>query len=449
MTDSPCNQHPQSVAAWHCDACARDVCELCAARRYVGAGVLAICTSCGGAVRPILVPRADVEPYSAVFPLAIAQAVQLIPICWAILVAVCQQSVATWSTQGWLLGELVAIGAFGMALRRAGGGLSLVGLPTYSDLGSAWSGVLWRGLPTFGPLALGAAILSKGGQDAVPMSSPAAWILVALAIWLMPPALVAAGGECPHAGWVLPWELPKLESRLGGDVARLRFVVAPWVLVQLAVSWMPTIILEGDMKLFDHEMENFGAHVVLMILLAAVASATGRLLFTNAEQLAHGDPAKFRVPLQPKAMPQGSWTPPPDPETVADRERKLQPIELEDPRETLVSAIASGEVTTALEIYRQGEIPALAIDPAQHLAVAQMFTSTGEPAIAAEVLRGIVMRTPKSDVAPRALVILARLCAEKLDAPDEAEAVYRRVVAQYPDSDAARYARERLTSAAG
>ncbi|MBS2027132.1 MAG: hypothetical protein JST54_04435 [Deltaproteobacteria bacterium] len=435
------------MAAWHCGACQRDLCELCAAKKYVGAGVLPICAACGGIAVPILVPRAQVEPFS--FAAALANVGQLLPLAFAVVLAVAQQTVATWGGQGWVLGQFVVIGAFAMMLRRADQGLPLVGVPTYGDIADGWVSLFWRGLPTLGPLALGAALVSHWGQLAIPVASPVAWILVALAIWLVPPALVAAGVDGPHTMMALPWELPRLESRLGGDVGKLRVVVAAWALMQLMVAWMPGVAIDGDMRLMDHELENFGAHVVVAALLAAVASAAGMLLFTHAELLAHGDPTKFRVPLRPRAAPEGTWTPPPDPETEAERAKRLQPIDLEDPREALVAAIGRGDVATALERYRQGDIPALAIDPAQHLAVAQMFSTAGEPQIAAEVLRGIVMRTPKADVAPRALVILARLCAEKLGAPDEAMVVYRRVVEQYPDSDAARYARERLTSAAG
>jgi hypothetical protein len=79
---------------------------------------------------------------------------------------------------------------------------------------------------------------------------------------------------------------------------------------------------------------------------------------------------------------------------------------------------------------------------AQQVALAQVLAGHGEAARAADLLRLVLQRAQAPD--PRAMVILARLCAERLDAGEEARRLYHQVAALAPDSPAGAYARVQL-----
>jgi TolA-binding protein len=55
---------------------------------------------------------------------------------------------------------------------------------------------------------------------------------------------------------------------------------------------------------------------------------------------------------------------------------------------------------------------------------------------------------PNAPTAPQALVLLARLCGERMQDPTRAASVYRYIVHRYPNTDAARFAAQRLPPSA-
>ena len=99
----------------------------------------------------------------------------------------------------------------------------------------------------------------------------------------------------------------------------------------------------------------------------------------------------------------------------------------------------------AAEIYAAlPDLPPTSLCPGSHLAVGQAAAGRGDFACAVRALKAAASIAPDAPDAPRACVILARLYAERLGDAASAERLYRFVVQRYPDTDAARFARQRL-----
>jgi TolA-binding protein len=82
--------------------------------------------------------------------------------------------------------------------------------------------------------------------------------------------------------------------------------------------------------------------------------------------------------------------------------------------------------------------------PEQHLFVGRAAASSGDFNLAAKAFESAADVAPDSPVAPQALVLLARLCDERMRNPERAQSVYRYIVHRYPDTDASRFAAKRL-----
>ncbi len=82
--------------------------------------------------------------------------------------------------------------------------------------------------------------------------------------------------------------------------------------------------------------------------------------------------------------------------------------------------------------------------PEQHVFVGRAAVSSGDVELAAKAFETAADVAPDSPLAPQALVLLARLCAERMKDPARATSVYRYILHRYPDTDASRFAAQRL-----
>jgi hypothetical protein len=271
-----------------------------------------------------------------------------------------------------------------------------------------------------------------------------AWLLALAAAAIAPAALVGASVEGDQAGLATPWRLLDVERRLRGDVAPLHALAAVAAGLQLGCAWLAPLDFQADTALMAHELVAFGAHLALNLTLAAAAVAAGHLLFTHAAAFDHGDALSFEVPYLPEAQPTGAWTRPVDPAAAAAQAQRHQPLELEDPAALLRAALDGGDAAQAIARAAAHDVPFEVLTSSQHLTLAQMLAGRGDPAGAAAGLRELLLRRPDDPVASRAMVVLARLCAERLDDAAEAQRLYRAVAARFPGTDAARFAAQRL-----
>jgi hypothetical protein len=441
MATPPCTTHPDSAAAWRCGPCDRSLCELCAASASAGGGALAICASCGALAEPLLATRASVAPFERGIAASLAALRSPRAVALVCIVACAAEYLGSLSPPFWLLGHALEWGWFFIAVHRASWGFPPFGAPTYDELASSWLGPLLRLLVSIGPLALGAVALVHFGLAAASPASPFLWLLALAGVWLLPPALAFACVEGSGTAWVAPWQLPERARELGGDLKFVRILVSIWIAL-LVIKSIQIPMEDKDPIMAEKIVAAGFDHLLSTATLAALACVLGHLLRTHAEQLGHGDPASWSIPVAPQAVPRGAFAP----RAAAEIALITEPveIELEDPRQALLDALARGDEQAALARYRSGEIQPEMLDGEVHVKVAQLLAARGEDEPAALVLRSLLARAPVGSAAPRALVILARLCAERLGAAEEAVALYRRVVEKFPGTAAARFAEEKL-----
>lgn len=439
----PCTVHPERRAAWRCSACERELCEACAAGAAAGRGELLVCAHCGALAEPLLVRRSQVQPFAASWPPALAPLAY--PAVQGLIVVVfcASEYLAQLGPRGWLLGHALELGWFLMVARRAGRGYPPFGAPTWAEVGSIWLGPIARLLVSVGALALGAALLVDLGLAAASPGSAAIWLLAAASVWLVPPALAFAAVEGAGAAWVPPWRLARLEAGAPGGLRIVRGFVAAWTAL-LVLKAFQAPIEHADSQMTEKLLAAAAVHLPAVALLAALACVLGAWLRAHAEELGHGEERDWRVPLAPEARPEGRWLPPRDRAAALPREPAPDAIELVEPKQALLEALARGDADEALAQLRSGELRPDALEGEVHVQLAQLLAARGDSEAAANGLRALLHRDPRTPAAPRALVILARLCAERLGAQAEAEALYRQVVERFPGTAAARFAQEKL-----
>jgi hypothetical protein len=425
--------------------CQRSLCVNCVA---VGLQGLVVCTTCGHGVREVRVPRALVFPFRDAWASSLAPVVSLKGLLQVVLVAIVVQTLLSFSSRWWILGRVFELGWLVFLARRAGVGFDPFGVPRYSDLASVWFGPMRRFLAGAGPVLLVAAWLSSFGQQAVSLASPWPWLLAGLAVLSVPPSLVVGSIEGTGQQPAWPWHLPSWFRRLRGDLVPLQLAVAIIAGMEALDGSFPPFSHE-DTQLDLHIVQAFLPRLVSMFAVAALGSLAGLLVRTRATELGHGAPAEDLVP-RVQELPAGRWTPPaPDPEAVAaEQARRFAPIELEDPAHAIANAVARKDVDEALAQLRGGAVTPDALDSALLVELAQLLAGRGDAATAAKLLRGVTVRQADAQT-PRALVILARLCVERLNAADEGQSLYRRVVAEFPGTPAAAFAAARLSGPAG
>jgi hypothetical protein len=437
-----CDVHAAAVAGWRCTVCARNLCAACTASNVQG---IAVCCACGHGVEAVLVPRAVVFPFAKTWPSELAALLTLRGVLQVLVAALALQFFLAFGPRWWTLGRVLELGWILFLARRVGVGFDPFGLPRYGDLGSVWVGPLPRFLAGAGPVLLAAARGAGFGREAVPAGTGWVWLVVLLAIAVVPPSLVAAcvEGEGTAPAW--PWRLPALLRGLGRDLTPLMVATAAAALFE---------VVDGAMEPFSGEDTKLDLHIVQAFLprwasleaLAGLAILAGALVRTRATELGHGDPAADLV-ARLQEPPAGRWTPPaPDPEVVAaEQARRYAPIELADPRDVIREAVARKDVDAALVPLKGGHVAPDAVDADVLIELAQLMGGRGQFAEAAQVLRGVAVR-PRGPQTARALVILARLCVERLGDVDEGRALYRRVVADFPGTPAAEFARAQLAA---
>ncbi len=423
------------MAGWHCEACARALCPACAAP---GPKDLPICATCGQLAPAILVPRAVVAPFSSAWAPALRRAVTWHAAAQWLIAGLVIETLLAPNIRAWLIGRALQLGWVLYLARRAALGYDPFGVPHYVDLWSVWVGPLPRFFAGAGVALLGAAWISRFGSRAVPLGDPWALGFSALAIALVPAALTLAVIEGEGARAVWPWQM---RGRVGAALLPLQGVMVVVVLMELVTGSQAPFSRE-DTKLDLHIIEAFVPRMISTLSLAVLAVLAGTLVWTRATEFKHAEPADDLVPRLDD-VPTGHWQPPgPSPEEqAAEKARRFAPISLDDPNQELAALLARKDVDAALAWLSQHP----AVDSVLMIDLAQLVAGRGDAATASTLLREGLVRPPDEQT-PRALVILARLSIEKLGARDEGEALYRRVLAEFPGTHAAEFAAGQLRS---
>lgn len=299
-----CGRHQNAAAVWRCQSCARNLCEDCAAAVAAGRGEIVVCAFCGSLAPVITLPRAEVAPFGSQVRAAIAEALTAKALALAAIVTCASQSLAWMGKDWWVAGNALVLGWMLLCCRVGARGFPPFGRPTYAELGAALGAPLARLAASAGGLALAAFWLVDGGQRSAP--APAAIVVAVLAIALLPAAMIDAALEQSDRAWLLPWTVPAFEARVGKDIRPIRLAVVAFALFALAQAMLAPPDFRGDTNLTAHLAVSASLRFGAVVALAILASMTGRLVFTRAEEFGHGDPETYALPAFPEARPRGS-----------------------------------------------------------------------------------------------------------------------------------------------
>ena len=303
MIGALCTRHPEATAAWLCSACARNLCEECAVAIEAGRGVLAACPECGRGVSPVLVERQAIAPFRTQVRRALGQVFAPRALALAALVTCASETLRWTGRDGWVAGNALVLGWALLCCRLAASGLPPFMRPTWSDLAGSLTAPAARLALSIGIVPAVAFWAVDGGNRS--STWPLALLLAAATVWLLPPAFVDASIDAPEHRWLGPWSLPAFERRVGRDIRPLRITVAALVAFAVPQALLAPLDFRLDTSLFTHIVQAGSLRFGAVIALAGLASLTGALVFSRAQEFGHGDPAKYLVVASPEAQPRG------------------------------------------------------------------------------------------------------------------------------------------------
>ncbi|MCP3097752.1 hypothetical protein LZ198_02550 [Myxococcus sp. K15C18031901] len=470
-----CRQHPGELAGWRCQACGAALCPECAEERRVQTVELVACGACGGTTQPLLVHRGVVPltrrlrgiwryPFtSSGLQLLVGVSLFLAAVAWMTRVSFPVARIPLVV----LYGGVFWATFFGVVRGSARGDTSLEA-PDFSDIfrDALLPGL--RGLATFAIVwlpALGYALLTQRAPNAalgmfywyiewsLPpalVADPVFWVLVVMgALWLPMALLMTAAGQPPWAivdprlGW-------RLLQGLGRD-----YWVATGALAVLGVLHAVAHGVATGLRLLDLTLiSDLLAEAVTLVVPLLAAHVLGLLLYVRGDSVGYGVARDYVEPVlggtrpRRRVAPLGEAMPTAQTAQVVEAatEARATSAQLAD----LGAAVEARDVPRAMALYAElGQLPALRIPPAHHLFVGQVAATEGDFPLAVQALERAADVAPDDPTAPRALVLLARVLGERMNDVARAEEVYRYVLHRYPDTNAARFASERVRPTSG
>lgn len=469
----PCQRHPAAPAGWRCQACEAALCVECAEGRRVGSVELVACGLCGGAAPPILVHR-DQVPLARrlsgawrflVTPGGIQSLVAISGVL-ALLAWMAHWTFVFLRVLPLALYFGVFWGTFFALLRGASRGDSDPELPEFVDLfrdgilpglrGLVVMAVLW--LPLLARARMKTDVFAWDPQFLFApdmLADPVLWGMLLVGLLWLPMALILTATGQPLRSVFNPVGVFLRALRLGGDYLLAVGVLLVLVLVHALAHALGARLLAANVFV----VSRWGAELLTCVAPFLGAHVLGLLLYVRGDALGYsaagdslrpvlGDarPVRQPPPLREALAPAPESSPEPTAEptsaTGAGRAAAEQVA-------ALASAVDARDVAQALAVYAAlRALPGVRVPPAHHLFVGQAAAVEGDFPLSIQALEAAADAAPDEPTAPRALVLLARVVGERMRDTARAEELYRYVVHRYPESEAARFARQRLPPSA-
>jgi|GEM_PF-1233627 len=470
-----CQRHARAPAGWRCQSCAAALCPDCAVGRRAQTVELVACGLCGSGASPILIHRSHVSlaqrlagAWRYVFTASGLQVLMAVSLTLALL--------------GWLFetvlfflkvlplalyGSMFWATFFTLVKDSSRGDTELEtpefieffrdgilpGLRGMTAITVVWMpALLYTAFLRPGHIGLSGLGLILTGDFMPPglLADPVLWGLLLLGgVWLPLALLVTAVGMPPTAILNVP-VVARMVQRLGRD-----YLLTAGVLLALGGVHLAAHALGHGLRALDlFIVSRVLAEGVTLVVPFTAAHVLGLLLYVRGDALEYGETRDYHVPILGATRP--SLTAPPlrEETPLADtsegavtftEEKDAQQVAANEGLTALASAVEARDVPQALALYAtlRGQ-PKARVPPAHHLFVGQAAAVEGNFPLAVQALESAADVAPDDPSAPRALVLLARVLGERMQDIARAEEVYRYVLHRYPDSSAARFARERI-----
>lgn len=482
-----CKQHPEAPAGWLCEDCGAALCPQCTELRRAQTVEYFACGLCGGTAKVLRVHR-SATPYTR--HLRGLWRYRFSPSGLQTLAGLSAfTALCSWLTQlTWLFMKFVPLvigfgtfwAYFFHVLRTTARGVSQLEAPDYSDVfndivipalrGFVATSLLWlpgllyvlflrEALPAVadsaGAVTNNPAFFVNGVRPDAPHFSlgadPFLLLIVLAGCFYLPMALMLAASGHGLLGMLNPVRVIGHALDLGRDYLR---AVGAMVLL-LVLHGVLHVVAMGVRAIDIFLLSRWLAETLTLIAPIMMARALGLLLYVRGDAVGYGLESDYYEPALPGAEPLAK-RPAPFRHAQLVPDSELPPAEQPLPGAlpdlaTLAQAIEARDIAQALALY-----PALhavpdakkAVTPAQHLFVGQAAASQGQYELAVQALETAADIAPDEPTAPRALVMLARVYGERLQEPERAEGIYRYIVHRYPDTDASRFAAQRLPATA-
>jgi len=486
-----CGRHSASPAGWVCSGCNTRLCPACAATRSAGPqSSYTVCTLCGDAAIQLVAPRSILRPFAERLTSAPAW-----PFTKSVLLSLVAlaffRTLLSYGGMAPLQAKAVVTGASVGAfwayifyiIRHTATGQAGLGVPEFRDLkedlfapaskGAAATAVIWAPAVLYllfsNDWDLG-ALLEPGK-----FSDPVLWLLVLLGIVYCPMALVAAATDIELFGILNPLQIFRYIAKAGRDYVITVVAVALMAIPGALILGLVAPLLRALPIPFISRWLGEAASLYVPFVMARML---GTLLRVHGDALDWGNPSDYDEPVLPDARPRGTPPPPKPPRAsqpvaplsppsgaipmielgaeesvptvlateVATGELPLDPPAAEPPMAAsdteIGRALAARDLAQALSLYDAARGAPGPLTPDEHFAVGHAAADAGRFPLAVRALKVAAYST--GAIAPRALVILARVYREGMRDPDSAERLFHETLKRYPGTPAADFAREQL-----
>jgi len=472
-----CQRHPEAAAGWRCDNCQAALCPDCVTvRRAISTEYLS-CGLCQGQTLPILVHRSRVPLTSRLrdvwrYPFTPTGLVVLAGL--SAMMAACRWLAAeTFLLLKWLP-ALLGLGFFWSAffhvIRSTARGERELDAPEFTDLYADCVAPALRGLVGSALLllpGLGYLLFLKPWEVRKPLkelletpafyvtgglpqldwsqalTDPILWLLVLAGAAYLPMALLLAAAGQSAVRMLNPLEVIGTARRLGRD-----FAVTLGALAGLAVALvLVRLLAAGILSVGVPLLSGWVAELITCFVPIIMARVLGLLLYSRGDVLGYGPPSDYLEPVLGETRPRAEPPPLRGPPAAPEPDPTGVPTPIAETISALVQAVEAGDTGKALALYPELREPRFLkqVDPSHHLFVGQSAAAQGQYELAVKALESAADVAPDGPAASRALVLQARVYAERLQQPERAESIYRYIVHRYPNTDASRFAQAHLS----
>lgn len=489
-----CARHPAATAGWVCSGCGARLCPDCAATKAAGpTSSYVVCASCGDAATRLVAPRSTLRPFvdrlleAPGFVLSGAAVVAMVALA-AFRTLLSYRGFAPMQAQAVVAGA--SVGAFWAyvfyIVRHTATGRPGLGVPDFRDVkedlfapaakGAAATALVWA--PALLYLLVANDWDFSALSSAEALNDPLIWLLLLVGVLYCPMALVAAATDIELLGILNPLQIVRYIVKAGRDYA---LTVGALVLVALPGALIDGLLVPALRGLPIPFISRWLAETASLVVPFLMARILGTLLHVHGDALDWGSTSDYEEPILRDARPRGTVPPPRRSATPARPPVEATPevvaVAVADPIEILdldlpppappaappqapapappaasidvpaavqiARALAAEDLAQAVALYGAApRLPAHELAADQHFLVGRAAANARQYPLAVRALK--VAAFSPHEIAPRALVTLARVYGEGMQDLDSAERLFHEAVKRYPDTPAAAFARERL-----